>query len=231
MRFEYQLRSILLYSRAHADLPVAGTDPAQGPNSGPVGREWSPVAGSRAESLRLCRADVALGSSGPGNSAWELKRIEGCPVSESRGRFSEMPEESGAVKKAIHCVDTKIVTNELLPGFSQRETITKWRIKGPTSQLPPTLARGMAWGNLPRATSVRLCHRSLTASGPPNSWAWSAQRNGNQLGPSNLGGLRLMVKRPMATATGMATGNLLPFVTIRYRQKGKKHGVLKPQRP
>jgi hypothetical protein len=35
-------------------------------------------------------------------------------------------------------------------------------------------------------------------------------RSRNQFGPLNLGGLRLDVKRPMATATGMAPGDIGP---------------------
>jgi hypothetical protein len=59
-------------------LPVMGTALTQGPNFGPVGRDWSPIAGSRAKSLRLYRAEVALGSSG---SLGKLKRIEGGTIS------------------------------------------------------------------------------------------------------------------------------------------------------
>ena len=102
MNKEHQLKSIVFHSPVHASLPVAGTESTLGPNSGPVDRDGSPAAGSRAKSLRRSQAEVALGSSEPSDTTWELKRIEGRPDSESRGRISEMPEGG---KTAIETID------------------------------------------------------------------------------------------------------------------------------
>ena len=63
-------------------------------------------------------------------------------------------------------------------------------------------------GFAPCAISLCLCHRSLTASGPTKfTGLGSVCDEGDRVGPSNLGGLRPKVKRPMATATGMAPGD------------------------
>ena len=121
MNLEYQLTSILLHSPVHANLPVAGTDPTQGPNSGPVGREGFPVAGSRAKSLRPGQADVALGSPFPSDIAWQWKRIEGRPDSVSRGRISGMPEGSGTATETIDKAGTEFITAGPPLGLNKRD--------------------------------------------------------------------------------------------------------------
>lgn len=165
MTLKSQSRSILLHLPVHANLPVAGTETTQGPNSGPVGREGFSAAGSRAKSLRLCRADVALGSSEPGDSAWELKRIEGCPVSESRGHYSEMPEDNMTVNEVIAQIGTRLMGEHMLQ-LSHRAHSNKWNRVGCKAATPSGSGSRNGMGEAPPANSVCLCHRSLTASGP-----------------------------------------------------------------
>jgi hypothetical protein len=156
MKQQYQPTSII--ASVHVSLPVAGTDSDQGPHSGPVSREGFPVAGSRPEPLRPCRADVALGSSGPGSLvAWELKRIEGCPNSETPGRPSEMPEGHRTAQA---------VTDPLGSSFHVIDPHFRWPLqqvgtwngkthvggpRNPTdwTTLPPTRAPGMVQGDRP----------------------------------------------------------------------------------
>ena len=133
MNLECQLRSIVSHSPVRASLPVAGTDPTQGPNSGPVGREGFPVAGSRAKSLRPGRADVALGFSAPSDIAWELRRIEGRPDSVSRGRISEMPEGSGTATETIGQAGIEFITARPPLGLNKRDRPFRLAI-APTSE-------------------------------------------------------------------------------------------------
>lgn len=212
MKLKYQPKSILFHSLVHANLPVVGTVPVPGPNTGPVGREGFPAAGSRAESLQLDRANVALGSSVPNASVWELKRIEGCPFREGRGRFCEMPEVSGAAKDAIDQVDTRSMNTSFRPGSATRATSTKGKHQNVRAPAPSDSGSRNGMGaDIPhgrlRPPLPSLAHRLW-----PRQIHGPIRRvgNGNHFGPSNLGGLRLMAKRPMATATGMATGNLPP---------------------
>ena len=63
----------------------------------------------------------------------------------------------------------------------------------------------------------RLWPRQIHGPGNRYSDGWS-------IGPSNLGGLRLMAKRPMATATGMAPGNSLKMHPRRGKQRSVGRG-------
>lgn len=121
MNQERQPKSIVFHSPLHASLPVAGTDLTQGPNPGPAGREGSPAAGSRAQSLPHGQADVASGSSGPSDAAWELKRIEGRPDSESRGRISEMPEDSGTASERFQEAHATTIAAKPSLGLNKRD--------------------------------------------------------------------------------------------------------------
>ena len=78
--------------------------------------------------------------------------------------------------------------------------------------------------------SLCLCHRSLTASGPSKFMGLAGFGEIREpIGPSNLGGLRPKVKRPMATATGMAPGDSPEPIIHRTRKNEKtnrkKHHV------
>ena len=76
----------------------------------------------------------------------------------------------------------------------------------PTGELPWAQALGMPRG-CPSAIPLRLCRRSLAASGPAEFMGrprCKAHRRSS--GPSNSGGLRTMAERSTATATGMTTG-------------------------
>lgn len=156
MKQQYQSTSII--ASVHVSLPVTGTDSAQGPHSGPVARDGFPVAGSRPKSLRPCRADVALGYSGPGSIvAWELKRIEGCPNSGTLGRFSEMPEGNRTAQAVIDPLGTSFyVIGPLFRPQPKRvgKRNGKTRVgrpRAPTdwTTLPPTQAPGMVQGDRP----------------------------------------------------------------------------------
>jgi hypothetical protein len=211
MNQERQPRSIVFHSPVHASLPVAGTDRIQGPKSGPVGIEGSPVAGSRAKSQRLCRADVALGSSAPSDTAWKLKRIEGRPDCASRGRISEMPEASGIAIETTDQASTKFIAagpslGSDSPGEwehgSLRLRLKEWHGGRPWRRFPLPLP----------SIAHRLWPHQIHGPG-------RCVDDGDRIGPSNLGDLRLKVKRPMATATGMAPGGTYPRPTLKNRKR------------
>ena len=169
MKQERPPRSIVFNSPVHASLPVVGTAIPQGPNSGPVGTEGCPTAGSRAKALRFCRADVALGSSAPSDNAWELKRIEGRPDCASRGRTSEMPEGSGTAMQTTDQASTTFITvKSCSGGFAQANGKTRsyMLMPGADNMAPSDSGSRNGTGDAPCAICLCLCHQSLTASGP-----------------------------------------------------------------
>ena len=218
MNQQRQSKSIVFFcSPVHTSLPVAGTEPAQGPNSGPVGRDGFPVAGSRAPSLRLSRADVALGSSVPSDTIWNLKRIEGRPDSVSRGRTMrdagrqlncEGNDESDWHSMQHGKASLQAPQQGLVTGMRKRGLLD-WP-EAPKNTAPSGSGSRKGSGDRPL--------RQFPLALPPPSAVhrlWPHQihgprqpvEDGDRIGPSNLGGLRLRVKRLMATATGMAPGD------------------------
>ena len=169
MKQERPPRSIVFNSPVHASLPVVGTAIPQGPNSGPVGTEGSPTAGSRAKSLRYRRADVALGSSASSDTACELKRIEGSPDCVTRGRTSEMPEGSGTARQTTDQVSTTFITAKTCFGGCAKangKSRSYMLMPGPHHKTPSGSGSRNGTGDVPCAICLCLCHQSLTASGP-----------------------------------------------------------------
>jgi len=79
------------------------------------------------------------------------------------------------------------------------------------TKLPRTQALGMATGDHPfRIPSASATDRSPPLT-PPKSGAWMAQANGTRTGPSTLGGLRLLAKRPRRRRRERLQGFNRPF--------------------
>ena len=83
------------------------------------------------------------------------------------------------------------------------------------TKLPRTQTPGMAPGDYPfRIPSASAPDRSPPLA-PPTSWAWNELANGMPIGPSTLGGLRLLAKRPRRRRRERLQGFNGPFeITI-----------------